>query len=472
MMTVEVLTGPPGCGKSTILRHEAVTQPARYIFAYPTLKLLREQLTAFQTEMPKTGVVLEAHGDPPGRGKVQKKLDAAEAQVAAARADHAILLTTHASLMSCDLTAFRGWHFRIDEAPTAIQSGTEKSMMVHSYLEQHFELDPIGQGGWHVVRIKPNASPTSWRAGSGLSDAQAELLNHAQRPNTVFVDVSEFSGGFRWVSVWAPHTLEGLAASVTIAGASYMTSIGALVAAPFVTLQPRPISMTRTGNPTIRIHYFTEGHEGSTSLWGRSEGRAHIVKLCDHLVANAPTLGFWGANGVVANLLEHRVPGKMIPPKAEGQNEYREEQSCAYVYSAKPTPDDEPLKVLFGLSDEQIRISREDNDVLQFVMRGAIRNPDFDGSYDIYLYSLFQAERVRGQLLGGHVGNVELHPADAGFMQVVVPRRDRPRPAPEMAVSRSGQKVKAASAKKSERRHAKALAAGRVPGRVGRPTKC
>lgn len=258
---------------------------------------------------------------------------------------------------------------------------------------------------------------------------------------------------------------------MTIAGASYMTSIGALVAAQYVTFSERVIPMTRTGNPTIRIHYFTEGHEGSTTLWGQSEGRAHIVKLCDYLVEHAPRLGFWGANEPVANLLEHRVSGQLIPAKAEGQNAYRAEQSCAYVYSAKATPNDEPLKALFGLTDEQIQVSRQDNDVLQFAMRGAIRNPDYGGEYDIYLYSRSQAERLRDQLLGSQIGDVELLPADAGFLHASRVLDERAKPRAETAISRSGRKVKAASAKKSERRHAKALAAGRQPGRVGRPKK-
>jgi hypothetical protein len=472
MMTVEVLTGPPGSGKSTVMRLEAVKQPGRYLFAYMTERLLTEQAAEFGREVPLSAMVLEAHSKSPGRRHVQKKLDDAAAQVAASRTQHAIVLITHNALMAADLSAFEGWHFRIDEAPDAIQSGTEKSKIVRSFLKEHFELESVGDDGWHVVNLKPSAKAAVWKDEDGLSKGQAELLNQAQRVNRVFVKAPDFSGSFEWVSVWSPHVLEPIAASVIIAGASYPTSIGALVAASHVGFVERPILMARTGSPTIRIHYFTQGHEGSTALWKTSEGRAFIVKLCDYLVANAPGLGFWSANEPVANLLEHRVSGELLSPKAAGQNAFRKRTSCAFIYSARPTPNDMPIKDLFGLTDDEIRVARQDEDVIQFVMRGAIRNPDYAGDYDIYLYSRAQAERLRNQLLASEVGVVELHPVDdAGFMDAVRAAGSHKADKPDRVTSLTGRLVKAASAKKTARRHARAVAKGRIPGRAGRPLK-
>lgn len=468
-MIVDVLTGPPGCGKSTVMRVEAVKQPGHYLFAYMTEKLLSEQAAEFRREVPFSTVVIEAHAKSPGHGTVQKKLDAAAAQVNASRSKHAIVLITHTSLMAADLAAFAGWHFRIDEAPAAVHSGLEKSKLVQSYLRESFDLDAVGREGWHVLKRKAANAKTTWKSGEGLTSSQAELLNNAQRPNGVFVAADRLDGPFEWVSVWSPHVLDGLAASVTVAGASYMSSIGALVAKRYADFCERPIPMSRTGQPNISIHYFTEGHEGSTALWSRSEGRAFTVKLCDYLVSNAPHLGFWAANEPVANLLEHRIAGTQLSPKAAGQNEYRDRTSCAFIYSAQPTPNDRPLMELFGITDEEIRVARQDEDVLQFVMRGAIRNADYGGGYDIYLYSRSQAERLRDQLVASRVGSVEIAPADAGFMDVA--RLSAGRAKALVVTSTSGRKIKAASAKKTDRRHAQALAAGRVPGRAGRPKK-
>ena len=388
-------------------------------------------------------------------------------EVNASRTQHAFVLVTHASLMTADLAAFAGWHFRIDEAPAAVHSGLEKSKLVQSYLRESFDLDAVGSEGWHVLKRKAAIAKSTWKCGDGVTSGQAELLNNAQRPNGVFVKADRFDGPFEWVSVWSPHVLDGLAASITIAGASYMSSIGARVAERYVDFCERPIPMSRTGQPNISLHYFTEGHEGSTALWGRSEGRAFTVKLCDYLVSNAPHLGFWAANEPVANLLEHRVAGTQLSPKAAGQNEYRDRASCAFIYSAQPTPNDTPLMELFGITAEEIRVARQDEDILQLVMRGAIRNADYDGCYDIYLYSRSQAERLRDQLVASRVGRVEIVPANAGFMDVA--RLSAGRAKAVVVPSTSGRKIKAASVKKTERRHAQAMAAGRVPGRAGRP---
>lgn len=469
-MEVEVLTGPPGCGKSTVLRNEAVAGLGLYLFAYPTEKLLLEQAAAFQSDMPPSSIVLEAHSGSPGRGVVQKKLDAAAAHVATSRAKHAVVLTTHASLMSADLSGYKGWHFRIDEAPAAIQSGREKSKIVREYLNEHFELAPVGSEGWHGVSPKAADAIATWRTDDGLSNGQVELLNNAQRPNRVFIEAPTFSRPFEWVSVWSPHALEGIAGSITIAGASYMTSIGGLVAEPHVEFRLRVLPMPRSGIPSIRIHYFTEGHEGSTSFWKRSEGRKFVVQLCDYLVSKRSDLGFWAANEPVAHLLEHRVSGVQLTPKAAGQNAHRDKMSCAYIYSARPTPNDTPLKALFGLTDDQIRVARQDEDILQFVMRGAIRNADYAGEYDIYLYSRTQAERLADQLSDSGVGKVEVVRADAGFM--LASRSQSLGPTlPETVVSPTGRRVRRSSATRTERRHAKAVQEGRAPGRPGRPRK-
>ena len=49
---VEVLTGPPGCGKSTKLREEVRDKKGLYLFFLPTIPLIREQVAAFEREAP------------------------------------------------------------------------------------------------------------------------------------------------------------------------------------------------------------------------------------------------------------------------------------------------------------------------------------------------------------------------------------------------------------------------------------
>ena len=67
---VEVLTGPPGCGKSTRLREDAINTVGRYVFFLPTIPLIREQVDAFRAADPSIQLH-EAHSDK-GRGSVQR----------------------------------------------------------------------------------------------------------------------------------------------------------------------------------------------------------------------------------------------------------------------------------------------------------------------------------------------------------------------------------------------------------------
>jgi hypothetical protein len=278
--------------------------------------------------------------------------------------------------------------------------------------------------------------------------------------------------------VWLPTSL-GHFASRKVAGASYETSLGAVIAKRWlgtaIAFKPKPLQMHRQVHPKIRVHYFTQSHDGTSKLWSEHVGRGFIVKLCDFLARHEPALGFWAGNEAVEILMDHRVHGGPIPPKVMGLNEYRDRTSCAFIFSSKRMPEDEPAQRLFGLTDDEIRRAREDEDIIQFVMRGAIRNREFDGDYDIYVYSKRQAETLVSQLSASGVGqSVTLVPEpSAGIMDV------DPDPLKTVRKSLSTKKAKARRSKDADRKRRKrqdaAIAAGRTPsannGKGGRPRK-
>ena len=158
-----------------------------------------------------------------------------------------------------------------------------------------------------------------------------------------------------------------------------------------------------------------------------------------------------------------------------GLNKWREAKACALIYSSSRTDDDAPLQAVFGLTDDDIRIAREDEDTLQFVMRGAIRNPEYDKAYDIYLYTKEQAERLAAKLIASEVGSVELVPViDAGIMDAPpMPGEEkrRGRKEPDMVTLEDGRVIQRKSMRRSEKRAADAEKAGRKPRKKGRPRK-
>jgi hypothetical protein len=412
------------------MRQEAINAPGLYLFALPTLALVKEQAKAFRNDDPALDLT-EAHSQATGRGSVQSRLDRALARIKADNISHAVILTTHESLMGCDLQGFTGWHARIDEAPNAVQSGKLKVAASKKVMSGVFTLAPFRNGGWAEITPVDQQSFKTIEADA-IFKPMAELLKQAKRRHGAYVDTTEWKPEFGWCSLWTPTALSQFA-SVKIAGASYLKSLGAVVVSRHLSKEIQfnevRVPMPRTADPDIRIHYFTSGHEGTSTLWESHGGRRFVKQICDFLTTNEPQLGFWSGNEEVQKLMDWRVHGGPIPPKVAGLNAYLNETSCAFIYSSKPLSGDDPVKSLFGLSNAEIIASREEEDVLQFVMRGAIRNPDFGGRFDIYLYSKRQADLLAEQLGAGGFNTVSVEGEDsAGIMDDTVVKSDAPKP--------------------------------------------
>jgi hypothetical protein len=217
-------------------------------------------------------------------------------------------------------------------------------------------------------------------------------------------------------------------------------------------------STVRSGAPQVRIRYFTHGHRGTTDWWFPKDaskprdGKRCLAAVCRYL-EGVHDLGYWSGNAEVVGYFDERVPGEQVRPRVAGSNRYRSHTSCAFIYSSKAQPDDAILMRVFGLTREEIERAREQEDIWQFIMRGAIRMPDFTGTYTIYLYDLWQAE-VLAQMLrqAGVADDLALEPImDASILDIA---RSKPGPRP-------GEKARA-SGKTFEERQEERQAADRL----------
>jgi hypothetical protein len=78
---------------------------------------------------------------------------------------------------------------------------------------------------------------------------------------------------------------------------------------------------------------------------------------------------------------------------------------------------------VLALNADIVRRSREDEDIIQLVGRGALRDRSFSGTYEVHLYSKDQAERL-GEYIksSGITDDVTIVPVDAaGVMEVKRP---------------------------------------------------
>lgn len=425
-LVVHVLAGIPGSGKSAKMILEAASAPGRYLFAVPTINLLEEQAERF-AELAAHTQCVRIHSKDRKRGSVARQIN--DLMSDHSDADHVAAFITHEAMMEADLSGFHGWHARIDEPPNAITCGKVNLGQSVAVFQQHFALEPFG-AGWSKLRPLGNAA--SWKsfAEDSMWSSLTDFRKLAMRPQGMFIKLTEWSqvnqGSLPWFSLWTPLELRTFE-SITIAGAGFLSSTAyKVMISTFAELDFRPsvLGKDRVTQPRVRLFYFTQGHRGSTTFWGSSEGRKCLVAAEQWLSANVPDLCFWSGNEAVRHSMEHRLPGKMVSPKVAGLNRYRDATSCAFFYSSKALPQDEVLKSVFELTDADIFAAREVEDVFQFVMRGAIRNPDFGGAYDVYLYSVDQAEHLRDIFATNGLADVELVPvSEAGIMDVSRPGR-------------------------------------------------
>lgn len=435
LTTFTLLTSAPGGGKSETIIEEMATTTAVCLFVVPRIDLLEEQIARLQARAAAAGrspTIVPVHSRVSGvkRNVVNHLRDAIEGAVD----PHTVIATTHQAAMGLCPSDFEGLHVRWDENPEgATPSGSIGLATSWPAMRERYDLTPSRKAGWFRVCLRPGAKPISLDQIRG--DVGAEKLAEFHRlvgsgGRVVEVDIGAWEDAgvpgappVRWRSIWSLAAL-GAAASVTVAAAGYPGSLAdhALRWAGGVRVETVRVGGRRTGQPRIRVHYYTL-HPGSTTWWKTKMGRACLVAISRHLEARGFD-GFWAANADIIPFFTARVGGDECSPKLAGTNGLRHHTSCAMIYSAKATPDDEAVIDALGLDRDAIRDAREGEDLHQFLCRGALRDPGYAGEYDAFVYDIGQAERLRARLIADGFEDVTLVPVhEAGIMAVARPRK-------------------------------------------------
>lgn len=468
VMTVGLLTGFPGCGKTNEARSRAINMPDLYVFASQSIPLIEEQRAAFHADSP-TLRVFEVHHETSSR-PVDRQLSDVLDRIAREEISHAVVMVTHKTLVEKDLAGFAGWRLYIDEAVDAVRCGRiGLSPDSCALFARSFDLTPFGRNGW--AELVPVGNRPSWvrLKRDTLLHAASDLFEAAKASGQVLVNLESWddADGFDWCSVWTPHSVSHFK-SVTIVGASYLASLGGIICARWmgdlIQFDVEHLSVVRTGQPSVRIHWFTERPAGQ-SEWASKEGRAALRDIAAFIGTAESELGFWSANKNAQDFLDAYMPGEQVRPKVAGLNCYRDLRSCALLYGSGATPGDAILLRDFGVSKAMIRQAREDEDIFQFAMRGALRNADYAGQYDIYLYSRGQAETLKARLEGAGLTDVEVVAQTHVIQMSSVPA---PRPATKPRPSAAEQRVRKSELQR-QRRWLAASQQGRLPGAAGRP---
>lgn len=435
-MYITVYEGAPGIGKTLTLLEKFTVMPGRYLVAFPRTPLIDEQAEYCRHKARELGArpfIVSYHSKQPShRRQVGRQIE--KALKANAGLSHVVMMITHSALLDLDPRLLAGWHVAIDEnLDGSVASGTFRASASWSVLERHYRLDPLPGGRiWQALPRDDAPRLTRQQIAAEGSNGLTRFHTYASNPHrAVFVDVGDWQDAqvarreVRWWSIWTPLVLDQCA-SVTFTAAGYFESLPCRAAKWLsrgaINYDPIDLGAGKPrASPRVRIHFYTAGHVGSTAWWETDDGIACLVQVSDHQkLIGGP--GYWSSNEAIRLAFCKRFPGEWCPPKQAGTNSLIDHTSCLYIYSAKPQMDDAPIIDLLGLNRDDIRRAREFEDIRQFVMRGAIRRPDYDGAYDIYLYDFAQAEDLAGYLRRIGISDVETVPVnEAKIMDVVRP---------------------------------------------------
>jgi hypothetical protein len=454
---LEVLTGPQGGGKSEAMRKETIQNGGLYLFALPIKELIDEQSADFFRDAPTLHTV-KVYSEP-GKSATGKRLDAARKDIESRGLTDAVIFTTHATLMEHPLEGFENWHARVDEAPGAVQAGKFNiAVSLRRWFNETFSLHGGDEYEWSAVSLK--IEKPNWKAVEQDTGAKplVEFIKQAAQPERVFVKANTWDerDEFEWFSMWSPLALANFK-TIQVAGSSYTESVGFQAAkslyGELLGVQFREIRPQRTGQPDIKIHFFTRGHDGTTAFWKGHEGLRSLVPVTDFLASKLPPDSFWSGNKIVETVMMGRLKAQFIQPMAAGLNKFRASNSCAIIFSAKATPADKPLIEVFGLSEQDIERARETEAIRQFAMRGAIRNSDYAGPYDIYVHTEKQAERLKEFLTEIDFTTIEIVAVDeAEIMDLARPKTERNKLTEKEKADRAeARRAKDTARKRSER---------------------
>lgn len=436
-MLLKIYGGVPGSGKTLSMLDEIRATKGRYVIATPRTELHDEfaaRLTDFRADRPISPEVLSIHSAQSGaRGSVARRIENALADHAAST--HCVVFISHEALFLVDPCKLAGWHVRIDEVPDgAVVADAFSAAASFRVLDALYVLEPIGHDRW--FRVVPRQGVDQVKPHEFRTDAAGPLApfhKHATNPRReVFVDLSAWEDArahgrrVHWWSIWTPMSLHSCA-SVGITGAGFFQSLlhraCVFVHGDALAFERIDQSMSaRRERPRVSIHYFTR-HPGSTTWWETHDGSRCLVRISEYL-QRIGFAGYWSSNTNIKPYFWHRFGGDAVEPRQAGTNALRHHTACAYIYSNKAQPGEHGLLELLGLNEEAVTVAREQEDIIQFVMRGSIRDPGFDGSYDIYLYDQDQAQKLRDYLINegitDQVGVLAVE--EAGVMDVERPR--------------------------------------------------
>jgi hypothetical protein len=440
MLQVSVIIGVPGSGKTYSLLQKMINEPAKYLVALPRRDFIVETMAPIISKISTEHLPIIINGiyhDPDKRRQIPVATQLEQAPEIYRSADHVILFATHEGIMASDLSSYYNWNIVIDETPNAILSDAKDLGISTRLLKEFIDLRPTTTQGWSQAVLNSNAPSQLEIHKDECLKSLADLFKRLRSDQAVYFNIENWTElsnrnkRLAWVSQWSLSQL-GAFKSITLAGSGFFKSIlyKVMLAREPDAIQytKELIATTRQTLPDVTIRYFTSGHRGSTAYWKTADGKDCLKAISNYFNQRQASDYYWSANDGVSTSLRNSMKGVEVSPKQEGSNSLKHYPSAVMIYSNKSQAVDAPIRSLYNLSEDDIEAARETEDLIQFVMRGSIRDQSSSHPYTIYVYDSVQAERLKVFFNSNQIAAAKTEPVmEAGIMHVCrAPRGRKP----------------------------------------------
>jgi hypothetical protein len=365
-------------------------------------------------------------------------------------APHVVVICTHEGLLSSDLSTYQGWTLIVDENPNIWTFNEIRAEHTWPVYEKFFGLEPE-EGGLSRVTIR-NSAPTVTvlSRDKTLSQTFVDTYRRWQttRPLVKLTSWDELEDGQArsWCSVWNPEKLHAFKRVMILANSFEDSLTFKLLKYAGVRLVPFAIPDDRQWQPrTVLIRYFASTHQAGTGFWTNpadTGGAEALRKTFEWIMQNTdPENHFWSAN--LHELIKRSLPGLRLKPKVAGSDSYKHFTCASFIYTAKPSQAEVEAFARYGITFEEIVRARQNEDLVQFLWRSALRVPDDTRDVEFRVYDLAQALFLNGfiEATGRPFKVILEHVAEAGVDE------HKPKPAGRPKVVRTEAEKLAQAAK-------------------------
>jgi hypothetical protein len=428
-ITIEYSGALCSAGKTEFAISLMATKPDKYLLAVDRREVIEARIARLEEKAAAAGtypVCRSIYSKSEGRfedgtGNVRQTLR--EQPTQDIDTPHVVVVCTHEGLLSSDLSTYEGWTLIIDENPNMWAFGEAQSEYTWPIFQRFFGLEP-DEEGWSQVTIRRDApTMTALAKDTAISPKFVEMYRRWQntRPMVKLTRWDEASDGrqWSWCSVWDHEKLGAFTRIMILANSFEQSVTYKLLKRAGANLVPFPIHDHRQWQPrTVLLRYFASQHQAGTGFWTNdsdSGGKEALGKTFGWISRNSdPENHYYSTNLHVLKSLN--LPGIRLQPKVSGSDAYKHFTCASFIYTAKPSQAEVEAFSRYGITYDEIVRAREHEDLVQFLWRSSLREPDDPRDVEFRVYDLRQAMFLKEfiESTGRPFMVVLEHVADAG----------------------------------------------------------